>query len=110
VKTPGISAFVLKSSVAPSREVRREICSEINADAAEDSVAWAQFSTNPTANNRWVDLIPMITGGINAETYAKLNETLDVRDRDIVFVGVQPSIFTVLLGMIVINDRAVQLC
>jgi hypothetical protein len=109
VKTPGVCAFVLNGSAALPREVRRELCEEINADG-EDSVAWAQFSTNPSANNRWVDLIPMITGEIDDKAYSQLNKTLNLTNNDVIFVGVQPSIFTVLLDMIVIDDRAVQLC
>ena len=112
MKTPGICAFVLRGPIVPSKEVRQEICEEVNADATEDSdtVAWAQFTSNVDANNRWVDTIPMITGEIDDKAYSRLNKTLGLKQRDLIFVGVQPDIFTVLLDMIVINDRAVQLC
>jgi hypothetical protein len=109
VNTPGICAIVVSGCPALRKEIRRELCEEINADE-EDSVAWAQFSNNPSATNRWVDIIPMITGEVDEEAYSQLNETLDLKNNDVIFVGVQPSIFTVLLDMIVIDDRAVQLC
>jgi hypothetical protein len=52
----------------------------------------------------------MITGEIDDKAYSQLNKTLNLTNNDVIFVGVQPSIFTVLLDMIVIDDRAVQLC
>jgi hypothetical protein len=110
VKTPGICAFVLKGDEALAKAIRREICAEVNGDSQEASVAWSQFSSNPSAHNRWVDTIPMITGNINDKAYFLLNKTLGLHDQDVVFVGVNPTIFTVLLYMIVIDDRAVQLC
>ena len=74
-------------------KTRRAICDGAKG-ASGDYIASAVFYNYPDSK-RWVDAISLIKNRIMDEEYHALNESLDLRHGDAIFIGVRPDTFTV---------------